>query len=205
MKNIVFIMVLALGAYVVPGAFAQNHGEVGVFADFVRLLPIDTNNLVVGGRPLCRGQLWPTGVHPNVQLEGEMSYDFARNFTERFTLGPAGSPTGSTGFSRTGIRILHGLFGPKFQTGGEAIRAFGTIKGGFVNFRLDNRPATFGTFTSSVDSLRRNNVNGVVYPAGGVEFYAGPFGIRAEVGDLMYFRDGVHNNLRIAAGPSIRF
>src|SRR5207247_3245910 len=61
-------------------------------------------------------------------------------FTERFTLGPAGSPTGSTGFSRTGIRILHGLFGPKFQTGGEAIRAFGTIKGGFVNFRLDNRP-----------------------------------------------------------------
>src|SRR5260370_42335560 len=30
MKNIVFIMVLALGAYVVPGAFAQNHGEVGV-------------------------------------------------------------------------------------------------------------------------------------------------------------------------------
>ena len=44
-----------------------------------------------------------------------------------------------------------------------------------------------------------------MYPAGGVEFYAGPFGIRAEVGDLMYFRDGVHNNLRIAAGPSIRF
>ena len=198
MKNIVFIMVLALGAYVVPGAFAQNHGEVGVFADFVRLSPTDTNNLGVGGR-------LSVNVHPNVQLEGEMSYDFARNFTERFTLGPAGSPTGSTGFSRTSIRILHGLFGPKFQTGGEAIRAFGTIKGGFVNFRLDNRPATFGTFTSSVDSLRRNNVNGVVYPAGGVEFYAGPFGIRAEVGDLMYFRDGVHNNLRIAAGPSIRF
>ena len=198
MKNIIFIMVLALGAYVVPGAFAQNHGEVGVFADFVRLSPTDTNNLGVGGR-------LSVNVHPNVQLEGEMSYDFARNFTERFTLGPAGSPTGSTGFSRTGIRILHGLFGPKFQTGGEAIRAFGTIKGGFVNFRLDDRPATFGTFTSSVDSLRTDNVNGVVYPGGGVEFYLGPIGIRGEAGDEIYFNHGAHNNLRVAIGPNIRF
>ena len=198
MKNIIFIMVLALGAYVVPGAFAQNHGEVGVFADFVRLSPTDTNNLGVGGR-------LSVNVHPNVQLEGEMSYDFARNFTERFTLGPAGSPTGSTGFSRTGIRILHGLFGPKFQTGGEAIRAFGTIKGGFVNFRLDDRPATFGTFTSSVDSLRTDNVNGVVYPGGGVEFYLGPIGIRGEAGDEIYFNHGAHNNLRVAIGTNIRF
>lgn len=198
MKKIVFIMVLALGVFTVPGAFAQNHGEVGAFADFLRLSTTDTNHLGLGGR-------FSVNVHPNVQLEGEMSYDFARRFTETFTIGGTGGGTGTTVTNRTDLRILHGLFGPKFQTGGEAIRAYGTIKGGFVNFRFDNRPATFATFASSVDSLRRDNVNAAVYPAGGVEFYAGPIGIRAEIGDLIYFNNGTHNNLRIAAGPSIRF
>lgn len=197
MKRIA-IVILALGAYLAPSAFAQNHGEVGVFADYVRLSPVDTNNLGLGGRV-------SVNVHPNVQLEGEMSYDFARNFTESFTLGGTGGGTGTARTTRTGVRILHGLFGPKFQTGGHAIRLFGTLKGGFVNFRFDNRPATFGTFTSSVDSLRRDNVQGVFYPGGGVEFFASIFGIRAEAGDLMYFHDGPHHNLRIAAGPTIRF
>ena len=198
MKKIAFIIVIALGVYLTPRALAQNHGEVGVYADFLRLDPIDTNHLGLGGR-------LSVNVHPNVQLEGEMSYDFARNFTESFTVGPGGTPTGGANTTRTGVRILHGLFGPKFQTGGQAIRAFFTVKGGFVNFRFDDRPATFATFTSSVQDLREDNVNGAVYPGGGVEFYAGPIGIRAEVGDLIYFNHGAHNNLRVAAGPNIRF
>ncbi|HTC92302.1 MAG TPA: hypothetical protein VK699_02485 [Terriglobales bacterium] len=198
MNKIAIIIVLALGACLAPAAFAQNHGEVGVFADYFRLSPQDINNLGAGARVSFN-------VHPMVQLEAEMSYDFARSFNESFTLGGTGTGAGTSGVSRTNIRILHGLFGPKFQTGGQWIRAFGTLKGGFVNFRLDNRPATFGTFTSSVQGLRDDNVNGVFYPGGGVEIYAGPIGIRAEVGDMMYFHDGAHNNLRATFGPSIRF
>jgi len=198
MNKIAIIIVLALGACLAPAAFAQNHGEVGAFADYLRLSPIDTNHLGVGGRV-------SVNVHPMVQLEAEMSYDFARSFNESFTLGGTGTGTGTSGISRTNIRILQGLFGPKFQTGGQAIRLFGTLKGGGVSFRLDNRPATFATFTSSVKGLRDDNVNGVFYPGGGVEFYAGPIGIRAEVGDIMYFHDGPHNNLRVNIGPSIRF
>ena len=133
-----------------------------------------------------------------------MAYDFARSFNEGFTC-TGTSCTGTGGTNRTRLRILHGLFGPKLQTGGEAVRAFLTVKGGFINFRLDNRPATFGTFSSSVDNLRTDNVNGVVYPGGGVEFYLGPIGIRGEAGDEIYFNHGAHNNLRVAIGPNIRF
>src|SRR5207302_1090504 len=81
----------------------------------------------------------------------------------------------------------------------------GEVGAFFDYFRLDNRPATFGTFTSSVDNLRTDNVNGVVYPGGGVEFYLGPIGIRGEAGDEIYFNHGAHNNLRVAIGPNIRF
>ena len=48
-------------------------------------------------------------------------------------------------------------------------------------------------------------MNGVFYPGGGIEFFLGPIGIRAEAGDEMYFDRGVNNNLRIAVGPTIRF
>jgi hypothetical protein len=70
---------------------------------------------------------------------------------------------------------------------------------------FDQRPATFGTFTSSVDDLRAHNVSGVIYPGVGAEAFWGPIGLRLDVGDEIYFRDGTHNNLRIAFGPSLRF
>ena len=133
-----------------------------------------------------------------------MSYDFSHGINETFS-NTGTTPTGSVTVTRTRLRILHGLFGPKFQIGTGAIRAFGTVKGGFVNFRLDPRPATFATFTSSIDDLRRNNVDGALYPGGGIELYAGPIGIRADVGDLIYFNNGAHSDLRVAVGPSIRF
>jgi len=198
MKKIAIIIVLALGACLAPAAFAQNHGEVGAFADYVRLSPPDTNHLGAGGRVSIN-------VRPMVQLEAEMSYDFAQSFTESFRIGGTGPGTGTVGVNRTDIRFLHGLFGPKFQTSGKWIRLFGTLKGGAVSFRLDSRPATFGTFNSSVEGLRADSVNGVFYPGGGVELYLGPIGIRAEVGDFMYFSNGAHNNLRANIGPTIRF
>lgn len=193
MRKIALILVMALGLGTVPMAMAQNHGEVGAFVDYLRLTPFDTNHFGVGGRASFN-------VHPNIQLEAEMSYDFARSFNESFT-----GTSGSASINRTKVRILHGEFGPKFQTGGQAIRAFFTLKGGFANFSFSNRPATFGTFTSQFGNLTEDNVRPVFYPGAGLEFYAGIIGIRLDVGDEMYFSNGSHNNLRVAVGPSIRF
>jgi hypothetical protein len=44
-----------------------------------------------------------------------------------------------------------------------------------------------------------------VYPAVGIEGFAGPFGIRLEAGDEVYFDHGGHNNLRVTFGPQLRF
>jgi hypothetical protein len=46
---------------------------------------------------------------------------------------------------------------------------FLTLKGGFNQYALQQRSATIGTFFSSVDGLRRNDVSGVLYPGGGFQ------------------------------------
>jgi hypothetical protein len=130
-----------------------------------------------------------------------MSYDFGQTFTEGFT----DPGTGSVTFSRTNLRILHGEFGPRVNMGHHAIQPFVTLKGGFVNFRFDNAPATFGTLFSSVNGLRTNDVDGVLYPGGGLQAHLGPVGLRLDVGDEIYFNHGTHNNLRVAFGPVFRF
>jgi hypothetical protein len=191
-KKFAHMAVTALVLGLVPAAFAQNHGEVGVFADYFKLESTNTNNLGIGGR-------LGINVLPIVQLEGELAYDFSRGFNTTVT--PTG---GGTTVVRSNVRILHGLFGPKLQTGGQAIRAFATLKGGFVNFDVTNEPATFGAVFGDFD-LGRGTTRGVLYPGVGVEFYAGPFGLRFDVGDEIYFADGAHNNLRVSAGPHIRF
>ena len=43
------------------------------------------------------------------------------------------------------------------------------------------------------------------YPGGGIEFFVGWFGMRFEAGDEMFFDNGVNHNLRVTAGPVIRF
>ena len=193
MKRLLGLLLLTFGF--TPVLFAQNHGGVGIFGQYFRHQGTNgTNFLGLGGRASLN-------VHANVQLEAEMAYDFEQLFTESFT-DPA---TQIITLQRSPLRVLHGLFGPKFQTGGGSVRAFVALKGGFINFRFDDRPATFATFVSSVEDLRGNNVNGVLYPGGGLEIYKGPFGFRFEIGDEIYFRDGAHHNLRIAFGPQIRF
>lgn len=194
MKRILY-MVLAL-LFIAPVTFAQdalNHIEVGVFAHYFRLSSTDSNFAGIGGR-------LGVNVTNNVQIEAEMSYDFDRAFTEGF----AGS-TGTVTTVRSDMRVLHGLFGAKLQTGSGPVRLFGTLKGGFVNFRFDPVPATFGNFASSVEDLRDNNVNGVLCPGGGAEAFFGPFGLRLDVGDEIYFNHGAHNNLVVGFGPTIRF
>jgi hypothetical protein len=102
------------------------------------------------------------------------------------------------------VQLLYGLFGPKIETHGP-VHVFLTAKGGFIHFNLGNVPGTFGSFTSSVENLRENNVSAAFYPGGGVEGNLGPIGLRFDVGDDIYFNSGTHHNLRIAFGPIIRF
>lgn len=193
MKRFVLLTALAV-ALCVPATFAQNHGELGVFADYVRLHNADNANFVgLGGRV-------GFNVHSKVQLEAELSYDFSKGFTNTFTNGATVTVV------RSDLSLLHGLFGPKFQTGGGAIRLFGTVKGGFVNFRSTNRVVSAsGSFVNQLSSVFSGNTNGAFYPGGGIEAYLGPIGLRAEVGDLMYFDNGANHNLRVTFGPNIRF
>lgn len=194
MKRFALVLGLAVALFV-PAAFAQNHGEVGVFADYVRLHHAnDANFWGLGGRV-------GFNVHNNVQLEAEMSYDFEKVFTNNITTG-----TGTITTVRSGLTLLHGLFGPKIQTGGGPVRLFGIVKGGFLNFRKTSAISSVGgNFTGQIGDIFGGDTNGVFYPGGGVEAYIGPIGLRAEVGDLMYFDNGANHNLRVTFGPSIRF
>lgn len=194
MKRLAFLLIFAVCA--VPASFAQenDHVQVGVFADYLRLSQTDTNSAGLGGR-------FTFTAYRALKVEAEMSYDFNRVFTEGFT----DTSTGTVSINRSNLRVLHGMFGPKLEIGHFPIHPFVTVKGGFINFRFDNRPATFDTFASSVESLRSRNVNGLVYPGGGLEGHLGPVGLRLDVGDEIYFNSGTHHNLRVAFGPYIRF
>lgn len=201
-----FLMTSGLLFAVLPTVRAQdnaNHVEIGIFGDYFRLGETKGPSLAGTGATSFGG----VGARVSInlsrrwQIEPEMNYDFAASFSEGFT-GPAGT---TAGFSTSTLRILHGMIGPKIQTGGGAFRAFLTVKGGADNFMFSSAPVTFSTFTSSVAGLRANSVVGMVYPGGGIEAYLGPIGLRIDAGDEIYFQNGAHNNLRITVGPSIRF
>jgi hypothetical protein len=168
--------------------------QVGVFADYLRFAQTDNNFGGVGARASFQA-------YKRLKFEGQIAYDFNQAFTEGFT----DTSTGTVTLNRSGLRVLHGEFGPKINIGHHAIQPFITLKGGFINFQLSDAPATVGTFFSSVDGLRRNSVNGVLYPGGGLQGHLGPIGLRLDVGDEMYFNHGTHHNLSIAFGPTFQF
>lgn len=190
MKRVALLLFLA--GWIVPAASAQEHFQVGAYADYFRLSQTSTNMAGLGGRAGFK-------VFPHLMLEGEMSYDFDQAFTEVCRNCPILTVAPSN------LKVLHGLFGPKIVAGHGAIRPFITVKGGFVNFRLDPRPASFAGFVSAVDNLRSNNLSGTFYPAGGLEGHIGPVGLRLEAGDEIYFAGGKHQNLRVSFGPFMRF
>jgi len=172
----------------------ENHVEFGVFADYFRLSQTDPviNFVGVGGRAAFN-------VHPNIQLEAEMSYDFRRNFTNTFSNGL------TTDFVRTGVRPLTALFGPKFQAGTSGpFRVYVTGKVGFVNFDSNHQGAPAG-FTSSLEAVTNGDTRFALYPGAGVEGFWGPFGLRLEAGDEVYFDNGAQNNLKVTFGPTFRF
>jgi hypothetical protein len=193
MKTIVLAVIAVLVLSAAPAMFAQDHGQIGVYADYVRLKHADNANFWgLGGRV-------GFNVHSHVQLEAEMSYDFEQSFTNTFTNG------GVVTVNRTNLRLLHGLFGPKIQTNVGPVRAFLLLKGGILNFSGNGGAATFGNVGNQINTITGGDTNGVFYPGGGVEFFAGPIGLRIEAGDLMYFDRGANHNLRLSVGPTFRF
>lgn len=192
MKRFAFLAVLALFISA-PAAFAQNHGEIGAFADYVRLADANNANFWgLGGRV-------DVNVAKHVQLEGGISYDFGKAVT-------SGSLTnGSLVVARNNLRLLHGLFGFKAGTSGP-VRVYVIAQGGFLNTGVSNLSVISG-FTGAVanSSITSSHTDGVFYPGGGFEAFLGPIGLRLEAGDLMYFDNGAHNNLRVTFGPQIRF
>jgi len=188
-----FALLLLLSGLLIPLASAQDHVQVGVYADYFRLSQTDTNMAGLGGRAGFK-------LLPHVMFEAEMTYDFDQAFTEHCL------STGCTvTVANSDLKVLHGLGGFKIIGGRHAIRPFLTLKGGFVNFQLNPRPASFSGFVSSVDNLRTNNVSGALYPGAGVEGHLGPIGLRLEAGDEIYFANGTHHNARVAFGPFLRF
>lgn len=169
----------------------SDHAEVGVFADYFRYGSDPHINFIgIGGRA-------GFNLNSNVALEAEMAYDFKRNFTNTFSNGV------STAFVSSSFRTLHGFFGPKFQTGSGPVRLFVSGKVGFDNFTVDTQTPGQG-FVSTV-GLENGRTNFALYPSGGIEAFAGPIGIRAEIGDDVFFNNGAHNNLRATIGPQLRF
>ena len=199
MKHVLYVLTLsfffaASSMLAQDSSFTENHVEVGVFADYLRLSRTDPNiNFVgVGGR-------FGFNVHPNIQLEAEMSYDFRRNFTTTLSGGV------TTRFVSTDLRPLTALFGPKFQAGSSGpVRVFVTGKLGFVNFDISDQNAPAG-FRSSLGAITTGNTRFALYPGGGIEGFWGPFGLRLEAGDEIYFDDGARNNLKVTFGPAFRF
>jgi hypothetical protein len=194
-----FIYSVLAALFFLPSAFAQSmdhsdHVNVGIYGNFLRLSNGDLDMAGVGGRVSFN-------VAPRVQFEAETAYDFDQTFSEGFTTGT----TGTVSIGRTDVRVLDALFGPKFETNRGPVRLFVTAKGGFMNFNISSSAATVGTFTNTFANLRGSNLYGAFYPGGGAEAFWGPFGVRVDIGDEMFFNNGAHNNLRISFGPTLRF
>jgi hypothetical protein len=134
----------------------------------------------------------------HVKIEGEMNYDFERNFTT--TCGTCVT----TSFTTTKVRPLTGLFGPKFETPGP-FKFFVTGKVGFINFSTTSAAVTTGTVGNAIAGVGGGGTHFAMYPGAGVEGFWGPFGLRLEVGDEVYLNNGTYNNLRVTFGPQLRF
>ncbi|HYL12750.1 MAG TPA: hypothetical protein VEV41_06930 [Terriglobales bacterium] len=199
MKRIAFVVVAVvctgplLMAQAPSGANGGDRFEAGVFADyFILSRPGPHINFVgVGARA-------GFNMGSRFQLEGEMSYDFKRNFNNAFSNGF------TTSLATTEVRPLHGLVGPKFNEKLGPVRAFVTFKVGFLNFSSSTKNAPAG-FTSALGAITTGDTRLAMYPGIGVESFWGPIGLRLDGGDDIYFDKGMRHNIKASFGPVIRF
>jgi hypothetical protein len=200
MKRVTLLAILSTLLAVPSWLMAQeghgdyDHATVGIFADYLRFDTSTSNPINFVGFGARAG----FNAARHVQIEGEMNYDFERNFTTTFNNGV------STSFTTTRLRPLTGLFGPKFQTPGP-FKFFVTGKVGFVNFTRTGAAVTPGTVGNAISGVGGPGTHLAVYPGAGFEGFWGPFGLRLEAGDEVYFNNGTFNNLRVTFGPQLRF
>jgi len=193
MKRNILVLMICGALMLTPALFAQNdenhlnHGEIGAFFNFTRLHHASENWYGAGGRI-------GFNVGSYMQLEAEGAYDWNRNYSSSIT-----NAGGGTTITTSKLRLVHGLFGPKFDFGHGAFRPFVTAKGGLLNFNGSNNVT--GTF----NGISNGDTNGVFYPGGGIEGFIGWFGVRVEAGDEIYFDNGANHNFRFTAGPQFRF
>lgn len=192
MKRI--LMLVAVALWLSPALLAQDHAEVGVYGEYFRFQALQANMLGVGGRVSIN-------FVKKAQLEAEMGYLFKRGFAENFENGVPGQVS----VVNSNVKVLHGLFGPKLNILSGPFHPFVTVKGGFFNSEINGQSPGPG-FSSQINNLRAGNVNGVLYPGGGIEVFLGPIGLRMDAGDEIIFnRRHANHNLRISFGPQIRF
>src|SRR5260370_40665449 len=106
MRRFALVAVLILlTAWFAAAAFAQEHGQIGVGADYFRLSQTKMGFAGVG---------WHLSLNTNrnLQLEAEMGYDFAQPLIEGFT----NTGTVTVTVQRTHTRSLHGSSRPTVQT-----------------------------------------------------------------------------------------
>ncbi len=154
------------------GGGQYNHGTFGIYSDYFRFSPTSANTTNFVGF----GARTAFNASRHVQLEGEMNYDFERNFTTTCS-----NCVGTT-FVTTKVRPLTGLFGPKFET-----------------------PGNPGTVVNAISGVGGAGTHFAMYPGAGFEGFWGPFGLRMEAGDEVYLNNGTFNNLRVTFGPQLRF
>ena len=188
----ILTLVLCGGSY---QAHAQKRVEGGVFLDYLSVSQTKTGHPGLGGLVGFR-------VHHNVVAEAELAYDYGVNFQEVYNGVASGN---ATAIEQTSIGVTKGLFGPKMQPARGHLRPFVTLKGGFIDFRLSPSLLPYSGVASAVLNLRDSSVNAAFYPGGGATATLGPLGLRLEFGDLIYFNQGAHTNLRITFGPFLRF
>jgi hypothetical protein len=194
MKRFLLLGVCLLA--LVPFAKAQEdtHFEAGAFADYFRSGITGTNQFGIGGR---------AGIQftPHLMVEGDLAFDFNRGFNNGFTETTGGSES----FITSGVKTLHGFFGPKYTFGHGPLRPFVEVKGGFVDFEFNNLSG-YTAFSNQLQNLQSQNVNFALLYGGGVEAkVAGPIGVRFDIGDEVYFNNGGHQGLRVTFGPIVRF
>lgn len=186
----VLVLCFASPSFIFAQALKGDHVEVGAFADYFRVgqTSPSLNYAGLGGRLAFN-------LRPSAQIEAEMAYDFDRSYNNPFTNGS---------IVRSQTHVLHGLFGPKLQTGSGRFRLFVTGKAGLISFTTNTQNPPAG-FKSALGAVGNGDAKFALYPGGGVEGFVGPVGLRLEVGDDIYFDNGARNNVRVTFGPTIRF
>ena len=178
-----------------PLVGAQDRVQAGLLLDYLSVSQTNTYNFGLGARLGYR-------VHRGVMAEGEFAYDYGVNFAELYRDISNGNVTG---IEQASIGVTDGLFGAMIRPPHGHLRPFATLKGGIVDFRLSPSLIPDSGVVSTLLGIRTSSLNAALYPGGGGEATLGPVGLRLEFGDLIYFNNGAHNNLRITFGPILSF